>query len=195
MGLIYNKKATLVTEDYVDSVTVVGMTIVSAGNTADGFKFEGYHNNGGCGSPDSGVLILLKDDIPWNRISFEFQGTGSASCWSFSRPGGGYGQTTGTGDGNLLDFSRASGDRTYDGYLTYIADENVGGISVEKLNACDNNADNFMRLNTGTFRRFRMNRRRNADAALAGVHHGRSCNSTGTGATSIIQRIYIWQED
>ena len=61
-----------------------------------------------------------------------------------------------------------------------------------KVFACDNEADNFFRFNTGVYRGFSMVRRRNVSASLAGIHTGRSCNSTGSGSVTMIDQLRIW---
>jgi hypothetical protein len=193
MSVNYNPRARLVTSADISSLTLLNMTTVFNGDSDNGYVYEGYHNTGGCGTaPESGVLILLKDTIPWTRISFQWEGTGQAACWSFVNPSTAYGAATGTPSGNLLGYDAAQGDKLYDGYLTFTGPGMVGGFSALKFNACDNATDNFMRFNTETFRRFRMSRRRNVGTGLAGIHHGRSCSSIGTGSVTRISNIFIW---
>jgi hypothetical protein len=193
MSVNYNPRARLVTADEVQSVTILNMTTTFNSDRNGSYTYEGYHNVTGCGGPESGVLILLKDNIPWTRMSFLFEASGNAACWSFMSSEGQRAIGTGTPTGNMLEFSEAAGDRIYDGYLSYTGNGNVGGIDSPKTSRCDTDAANWMNFNTGgVFRRFRMTRRRNVGAGLAGIHHGRSCNGTGTGNVTRISNIFIW---
>jgi hypothetical protein len=192
MSVNYNPRARLVTADEVQTLTILNMTTTFNGDRNGSYVYEGYHNVAGCGGPESGVQIILKDNIPWTRISFLFEGTGGSACWSFMSSSGQRAVDTGIPTGNLLDFSEAAGDRIYDGWLSYTGNGNVGGIDSPRTSRCDNDPGNWMNFNTSLFRRFRMNRRRNVGVGLAGIHHGRSCNGTGTGNVTRISNIFIW---
>jgi hypothetical protein len=188
MAFHYNRLAHRVTYSDILSVTLLNTVITKNVDENGGYVFEGYHTTGGCGTAqDSGFLILLRDDIAWTKMCFKWEGTGTASCWSFCTTYAA--QTTGTPNGNMLTYSEASGDRLHDNYLTW---ENVTYQTHNRGYACDNNADNFFRFNPTLYRRFRMTMRRNVGAGPAGVHHGRSCNSTGVSAVSRISDIFIW---
>jgi hypothetical protein len=194
MSVFYGRNAAQVNLYGVNSVSTTGGTILSQGNDADGGYFIQFqHDLAGCGGPDSGIYIELKDTTSnWTWISCRFQLSGSASCWSFSNNVGlgNYGAAVGvSGTANLLAYDPASGDKLSNGYLSY---EDAQFASHNPTYACDNDANNFMRYNTGIFRRFTMTRRRNVGAGLAGIHHGRSCNSTGGGSVTIIDQIRIW---
>lgn len=190
MGMFVSPKATKVNATFISSVTTYGGVITSQGNTEpDGsYAITFRHDNGGCGNPDSGILILINDNISWTKIAFDWEGNGTASCWSFMNTGGSnYGATTGTSDGNMLQWSATNGDAIINPYLTWEVPEYQ---SHDRFYACDNNANNFFRFNSGSYKKFRMVRTRNSSGNLAGIHHGRSCNSTS--AYTIIKNIYIW---
>jgi hypothetical protein len=192
MATFYGRKSTQVTLSEVNSVAITGGTILSQGNDSDGGYFIQFrHDLGGCGGPESGIYIELNDTTNWTWISCRYRLSGSASCWSFSNTGGSnYGTAVGiNGTANLLAYNTTSGDRLSKGYLSY---EDAQFSSHYPLFACDNDANNFMIYNTGIFRGFTMTRRRNVGAGLAGIHHGRSCNSTGAGSVTIIDQIRIW---
>ena len=188
MSVHFNARATRVTSADIYSITLLNTTVNTATDVNGGFVFEGYHTATGCGGVETGILITLKDNIAWTRISFKWEGSGSASCWGFNANNG-YGAATGNPSGNLITYSEAAGDRVYDSYLTW---EQSAFQTHDKIYACDNNADNFFRYNTGDLRRFRMSRRRNVNGSLAAIHHGRSCNSSGAGAITRISDIFIW---
>lgn len=191
MGINYGPKSLLVTSANIDSVNITGGTILSAGDTAFGYEVQFRHDLFGCGGPDSGVFVKLNDSIVWNNISWTWLGIGSASCWSFNVAGyGAAADPAGGGTGNLQGYDTSLGDAIVDPYLCW---ENPQFQSHNRVNACDNNSDNFMIYNTGSYRSFTMKRRRNSMASLAGIHHGRSCNSTGGGSITIIRGIRIWK--
>jgi len=195
MSVVGGIRSTLVTSTIVYSVTTHGGTILSQGDTDSGYEVQFRHDNGGCGNPDSGILVLLGNSVKWNRIAFEWTGTGTASCWSFMRTGASnFGSSTGLGDGNLLAYSEAAGDVISRPYLTW---EVPAYQSHDRIYACDNNANNFFRFNSGEAKSFFMKRRRATafNGNFAGIHHGRSCNSTGAGAVTTIKNIRIWYED
>ncbi len=189
MSVYYNQKALRITAADVYSVTTLNMTITVNEDIDGGFQFQGYHNVGGCGGAESSVLILLRDTIAWTKMCFKFEGTGTASCWSFmNTSNGNYGTGTGTPNGNMYDYD-TSFDRVYDNYLTW---EVTAYQTHNRTYACDNNSDNFFIYNSGEYKRFRMTRRRNVGAGNAGIHHGRSCNSTGSGSITRISDIFVW---
>ena len=189
MGFFRGPNSTLVTSDLVNSVTTTGGTIMSQGNTGPkgGYTITFRHDLGGCGSADSGILILLKDNFSWNRMSFDWEGNGTAACWSFMHTSG-FGSATGTVNGNMSPLDSICVDAILNPVLTW---EVPAYQSHNRVYACDNNADNFFRFNSSDYKKFRMLRTRIADtSSLAGIHHGRSCNSTG--AFTIIKNIHIW---
>tara|TARA_R110000737_G_C14332123_1_gene441706 strand:+ start:31 stop:600 length:570 start_codon:yes stop_codon:yes gene_type:complete len=189
MGIFRGPKATLVTSDLVNSVATTGGTIMSQGNTGPngGYTITFKHDLGGCGSADSGILILLKDDFSWNRMAFDWEGNGTAACWSFMHTSG-FGASTGTVNGNMSPLDSINVDAIINPELTW---EVSAYQSHNRVYACDNNANNFFRFNSSSYKKFRMLRTRIADTTnLAGIHHGRSCNSTG--AFTVIKNIRIW---
>jgi hypothetical protein len=193
MAAFYGRNTSQVNLYGVNSISTTGGTILSQGNDANGGYFIAFqHDLGGCGGADSGVYIELKDTTHnWTWISCRFQLSGAAACWSFSDTGGSnFGTAVGiNGTANLLAYSTANGDKLSNGYLSY----NYPDFATHyPLSACDNDANNFFRYNTGVYRGFTMTRRRNVGAGLAGIHHGRSCNTTGGGSVTIIDQIRVW---
>jgi hypothetical protein len=191
MSTNYGPKMHKVTSTQIHSVTVTGGTILSSGDTGPDGEYEilFQHDLGGCGGPDSGVYIQLNDTVPWSNIVYRWTGNGAASCWSFNT-GNSFGAAadpTYGGTGNLAAYNESLGDGVFNSYLTW---EVPAYQTHGKASACDNNPNNFFIFNSGEFRAFSMKRRRNNLNTLAGVHHGRSCNSTGT--TTRINNIRIY---
>lgn len=188
MGMFYGQTGTIIQPGHVNGVYTTGGTILSQGYDTRGFSVTFRHDLSGCGSPDSGIFVELKDFIPWTMMSVEFLVLGQAACWSFNTSG--YGNAVGnSGTGNIDTYNEALGDRCV---KTYLAQDEPAYLTHNKVYACDNNADNFMRFNTGVYRKCTFVRRRNINGSLAGPHHGRSCNSTGAGSLTIIQNIVVW---
>ena len=186
MSTFYGRKAERVTYAHVNSVVLVGASIQSQSDDDGGYQLRVQHNTGNaCDS--SGVFIQLKDFIPWTGISVEFQTTGAAACWAFMQPGG-YGSSG--GDGFIASYDEALGDRCV---KTYLAQDDAQFISHAKASACDNDANNFMRYNTTTFRNCTFVRRRIVNGSLGGIHHGRACSEIGANAITIIKNIYVWR--
>jgi hypothetical protein len=188
MSTVYGINSLKVSASMIDSVTTTGGTIIEqTDNPNTGYQITFRHDLAGCGNPNSGILILLKDIIPWTRISFEWLGNGTASCWSFMDSSSNHGTSTGTATGNLLGYSESLGDVITKPNLTW---EVPAYQSHPRTTACNNDNNNFFRFNESLYKSFRMTRRRNINGSLAGIHHGRSCNSTG--AFTIIRNIRIW---
>lgn len=187
MATFYGMNSYTVNNNMVQSVTTTGGTILSQGDVNGSYEVTFRHDLSGCGGPQSGILILLKDIIPWTNISFEWLGNGIAACWSFMGTGDNYGTETGTFTGNLLAYNEALGDLVTRTYLTWEVPQYQ---RVNKTVACDNEADNFFRFNSGEYKSFRMKRRRDVNGSLAGIHHGRSCNTTSS--NTIIRNIRVW---
>lgn len=187
MATVYGINSLKVTTDMIDSVTTTGGTIISQSDISTGYEIVFRHDLSGCGSADSGILILLKDTIPWTNLSFQWLGNGTAACWSFMDASSNFGSATGTGTGNMLAYSEAAGDVLIKNYLAW---EVSAYQSHGRTYACDNDANNFFRFNSGEYKTFQMTRRRNVNGSLAGIHHGRSCNTTAS--NTIIRNIRIW---
>lgn len=187
----------------VNAVYTNNMTITTNGNGSDGnYVFQGTHDTGGCGGPDSGVFIQLKDNISWSYITVKFSLTGTASCWTFMGGGnsndgsaGGYYGIAGTPPatmssypgGNIEFYNESLGDRTF---WDVNAFTNPASTMAKKMNACDNAADNFFRYGTSEKQFWITCRRKSSSLGLAGVWAGRSCNTTGV--YTKIENIIIW---
>lgn len=188
MSVFYGRTAYRVTSPEVSSVDTTGGTIITQGDVDGGFQVTFQHDLSGCGGPDSGVFIAIRDFVAWTYMSAEFWMLGTASCWSFNEAG--YGAAVGNGGtGNMLTYSEAAGDKCI---RTYLAQDDPQFVTHNKVTGCDNDSNNFMRYNGSTYRRCTFVRRRNVNGQLAGPQHGRSCNATGSGALTIIKNIYVW---
>jgi hypothetical protein len=179
-GVILPKSFKRVTNDMVDSVVNTNCTLLSQGNdNTGGYAISYQFNLGGCGGTESGLYIKIKNTIPWSRIFCKFTNEGTAACWTFNQNG--YGglapnlASYNTGLGDVIFKFNASNSFENPAYNTQVG-------------ACDNEATNFMRF--GGVKSFYMFMRRN-DSNIAGVGHGRSCNSTGAGSYCTISEIYI----
>lgn len=190
MSVFFGEQTFKINSAFINSVTTTGGTILFQGDINNSYELHFRHDLSGCGGPDSGLLILIRDTIPWTKISFEWLGSGTASCWSFMDANSNYGAATGTPTGNLLPYNETLSDTVVRSFLTWEVPQYQ---RTNKTTACDNNSDNFFRFNSSSFKSFHMNRRRNNSIqSLAGIHHGRSCNSTGEGSVTIIRNIRIW---
>ena len=192
MSIDYGPKMYKVTSAQIHSVSVTGGTVLSSGDIGANGEYEitFQHDLSGCGGPDSGIYIQLNDSVKWSNIVYRWSGTGTAACWSFNISGfGAAADATNGGTGNLLAYNESLGDRVSDSYLTW---EVPAYQTHNKTYACDNDADNFFRFNSGEPKAFSMKRTRNSLASFAGIHHGRSCSSTGAGSVTTIKNIRIY---
>jgi hypothetical protein len=189
MASTSGQSATKVTSADISSIGLLGAAITSQGDVDGTYQITVQHNAGNlCDS--SGITLFLKDNFAWTHISAEFWTTGAAACWSYmNSPGYGQGYAYLAGDGNMLMFNASLGDTVVHSYLAQLESQ---FISHDWTSACDNDANNFMRYNTTTFRKFTMVRRRNVNGSLAGIMHGRACNEIGANAVTIIKNIRIW---
>jgi len=182
-GIILPKNFKRVTSDMIDTVYNQSCTILSQGNDSTGGYVISYQFNlGGCGRPESGLYFTIKNTIPWSRVLCKFTNNGFASCWGFNQNG--YGGVS----PNLAGYNTSLGD------IIFTADAinsfQSPSITVQ-TGACDNEVTNFLGAGgQGNPKTFYMFMRRNS-SAIAGVGHGRSCNSTGPGSDCTISEIYI----
>ena len=179
-GAILPKNFKRVTSDMVDTVYNQNCTITSQGNdSTGGYSISYYFNLGGCGGTESGLYFTIKNTIPWSRILCKFTNEGSAACWTFNQNG--YGGLS----PNLASYNTSLGDVIFRLDATNSFENPAYNV---QTGACDNEATNFMRFSG--VKSFYMFMRRN-DSNIAGVGHGRSCNSTGVGSYCTISEIYI----
>ena len=69
MATVYGRPSINVSSGYVNSVQIVGGTVLSQGNDSNGgFAVAFQHNNGGCGGAESGIFVELKDTFAWTCI-------------------------------------------------------------------------------------------------------------------------------
>lgn len=179
---------TAVTSAMIQSVSTTGGYIISQGDDGPGgnYKVSFQHTSFGCGGPDNGVRILIKNTISWSKIIFDWSGTGWASCWSFMPPEGGYGAGLGSPHANIADLNTSNG---HDKITNNVSMWEVSTYqSHDRLIGCNNAGNNPFRFNSG-YKAFTMYRTRNTSAGgYAGIHHGRSCSASGN---STITNIYI----
>lgn len=181
MGIAYGTNSLRIKSAHINQVVNTNGTIVSQGDN-QGFEFQWYPNNAGCGAtPNSTFYIELLDPIPWTNITYELYTTGIASCWNFNSGGS-------LGNGNLVAFN-SSVDRVTRSVNSF----NLPQYTIQ-MNACDNASTNFMHSSykTGTYRSFFVSRRRSSLSSLAQINLSLSCNSTGSGSIYIIRNIFVW---
>jgi hypothetical protein len=170
-GVMLPKNFKRVTNDMIDSVVNTNCTILSQGNDSTvGYAISYQFNLGGCGGTESGLYVKIKNTIPWSRILCKFTNEGSAACWTFNQNG--YGGLS----PNLASYNTSLGDVIF--RLDALNSFENTQFNVQ-TGACDNEVTNFMRYSG--VKSFYMFMRRN-DSNIAGVGHGRSCNSTGAGS-------------
>jgi len=177
MATLYGRNGYRITQALVNSITLVGSAILLQSDVDNGLEIKFQHNTGNACDTNS-FFIQLKDFMPWTGISAEFWTTGSAACWSYMQ------------EGNIYAYDESQGDKCV---KTYLAQEDSAYASHAKANGCDNDANNFMRYNTTTFRKCTFVRRRNVNGSLAGVHHYRACSEIGANAITIVKNIYVWK--
>jgi hypothetical protein len=183
-GVILPKNFRRVTSDMIDSVINTNCTILSQGNdSSGGYAISYQFNTAGCGGPDAGLYVRIKNNIPWSRIFCKFTNNGVASCWTFNQNG------TGNIAPNLASYNTSLGDIIFRWDATNSFQNTQYNV---QTGACDNDSTNFMHgsFQSGNPKTFYMFMRRN-DGNIAGVGHGRSCNGTGSGSDCTISEIYI----
>jgi len=216
MSIKYGKGSTRIKQSDVLATYTNNMTNITQGDVAGGYEFYGTNTQGGCGNPngDAGILIVLKNDIAWNRISCQFEFNGNASCWTFLGGGNGtnspqdqnsgYGRSgpnvpsqmsgshpyNSSSPGNIWPYNESLGDRYFFEDNTFSSNSNY----IRKAHACDNEPTNMLhgRYNDSGYKTFWTTRRRNENGNNAGIFFGRSCSSTGS--YYIVKNIYVWYE-
>lgn len=184
-GLMLSKNFRKITPDLIDSVYTYGGQIITQGADSNGlYTITFQYDNAGCGTPDSGFGVFIKDVIPWTRVVCRFSVTGTASCWSINQSGFG-----GTAP-NLESYNASLGDIIYT--VDALNSFNVGSFQV-KTYACDNDSTNFMHggYQTGDPKTFYIFSRRSNTTSLSGPAFGRSCTSTGAGSRCTLSEIYV----
>lgn len=182
MGISYGTNSLRIKSAHINQIVNTNGTIVSQGDSGQGFEFRWYPNNAGCGgSPNSKFYIELLDPIPWTNITYEVYTTGTASCWNFNSGGS-------LGTGNLVAFN-SSIDR-----VTRCQNSFELPQYTLQMSACDNATTNFMHVSfkTGTFRSFFATRRRDSPSSLANINLELSCNGAGVDNIFIIRNIFVW---
>ena len=187
-GSVMKRTLRKVTAAMIDSYEANNFTITSSGNDANGFySISGYNTTGGCGGAEGGIWVKILNSIPWTYVFCTFTMGGTAACWGFMGNNG-YGGLS-NASGNLQAYSSTSD------FIFSLDSTNAFEKSqfTTKLSACDNNSDNFFHpsFQTGDPKIITVSARRNSNGTIAGPVHGRSCNSTGTGAYTTISNIYI----
>ena len=189
MSTSYNRQIHKVTASDIDAVTHQNCTIITNGDYGRNgtYLFKLQYNLSGCGGSESGGSIDIAnkpDGWRWEYITWKNTIYGAASCWSFNVFGG-YG---GIGLNGLLAWNS-----TYDSVHWCSNSFETEGVTL-KMHACDNNVTNFHRSQVNPDPKvFWTTRRRDSSTTPAGPSHGRSCNSTGTGATWTVSDIIVFR--
>jgi hypothetical protein len=216
VAIKYGKGSTRITQSDVLASYTNNMTNLVEGDVAGGYQISCTNTQGGCGNPngDAGLLIVLKDDISWNRISCQFEFNKTASCWTFLGGGNatnsaqdqnsGYGRSgpnvpgamsgshpyNSSSPGNIWPYNESLGDKYFFEENTFSSNSNY----IIKAHACDNEPTNMLHgaYNDAGYKTFWTTRRRNENGNNAGIFFGRSCSSTG--ALFLVKNIYVWYE-
>lgn len=137
-----SKHSIIVTPDMIDSVIVdvTGQSTYLITTDYDGSAIVTVTMiSNGCITA-TGVNVLLKDTILWDRLHCTFTLTGYGSCWGFNGNNGyGSGLTATQLTGNLLAYNAALGDSTRE-------ESNVWDRPqfTKRFSACDNASNNYM---------------------------------------------------
>lgn len=187
MSLGYGQRGYRISDVHVSSVNLVGSSLTSYVTKSDNFgEWTFSMNNVGCGS--TGANILIDDSkIPfvWTHIAWRTRPEFRSSCFNFANGSSNYG----VGTPNIEAWNPSLGD-------AIARPKNCFELSQYAVNmyACNNNADNFMHQSyaTGSFREWRMKRRRVSSSNPAGAAAGFACTN---GGTCIISDIVVWREE
>lgn len=184
MSIKYGTNSRKITLSDINQVVQANCTQLDSGVDSDGgYYIKMQINNFGCGgSPNSKFYVELKDNKAWTKISYEVYIEGVASCWNFNNYGS-------YGFGNLLEFD-VNQDKIFYSKNSFELPQ-----FAKKMNACDNNSDNFYHTSfkVGTFRSFFVTRRRNtSNSNLANLNFELSCNSTGSSSFILLRNIFVW---
>lgn len=182
MSLSYGQTGLLIQDSHISSITNTNITTVNTnGNVGSGFVYSITTPGDGC-TDNNGFVILLRDIIPWTKISYRVRFSGSgASCWAFNQ-----GSSYGTSGHNILSWN-SSIDK-----VTKCTNSFELSQFALKMNACDNNSNNFLHgsYRVGSYQEFTAIRRRDSMASLAGPAIGLQCN----GAVTVkISEIIVWE--
>lgn len=178
MSTYYGRNYKNITLFDISSVSLLNCTNTNLSDIETGAVLTFSHPAIGCSS--SGFTILLKDIIPWTRITYKIYLTGTTSCWAFSE-----GTSYVPVNANIVSWN-SSQDRVFFPINCWELPQYT-----LKMSACDNNSDNFFHgsFATGSFREFYTTRRRDSMSSLAGLSCGRACLVAGT---TIISDIRVW---
>ena len=158
MSLISNVDAKLVTVDDVETVVYNNMQNITEGEyfRDGGYYWEGYNIYGGCGNAngDAGVIVVLKDNMLYNRVMVFFEMTGTASCWSFLGNSGGAGFGNGGPNvppeyagiykgGNMKPYAGSVNNDPQGNFYWQTNAFDSNSNFTYKWSACDNNNQNF----------------------------------------------------
>lgn len=185
MALSYGQTSYLIRSEDIYQIDLVQCTIQDQITDNRGAVITFLHQAVGCGS--SGFTILLKDVIPWTKISYTLRHeNGGSSCWNINHGGS---TSYLPSAHNIVSYDPNQGDRFYKAKNSFeLAQYTV------KTFACDNNSDNFLHsgYHTGTFKEFVTVRRRDTSTSnLAGPAFGKAC-IFGPGTTTI-SNIRVWK--
>ena len=189
MGTSYGREIHKVVAADIDTVTYQHCTLLTNDNSGNHntYVLKLQFNTGGCGGNEPGGNITINNLVEgwrWEYITWKNELYGYGSCYNFNETG--YG---GQGLNGLVSYSTSAS--VIDSVQWCYQSFEVAGIS-ESMYRCDNAASNFFRLGPDP-KVFWTTRRRDSSTSPAGPAHGRSCNSTGDGATWRVSDIIVWR--
>ena len=163
------------------NITQIDLTSCTFDSAVQGEKFSEWSftaANVSCGS--TGATMIINDaTIPfqWTKIAWKTRINFTSACWNFAHSNNNYG----IGAHNILSWDPTLGDAVSKPVNCFELPQYA-----LKMQACDNNADNFVHPTyaTGSFREWNMYRRRNG-TNTAGPAAGFAC--TGGGVFKISQ--------
>tara|TARA_Y100000034_G_C6798323_1_gene357981 strand:- start:129 stop:698 length:570 start_codon:yes stop_codon:yes gene_type:complete len=189
MGTSYGRQIHKVVSGDIDTVTQQNCTILTNDNSGNHntYVLKLQFNASGCGGSEAGGNITINNLVEgwrWEYITWKNELYGYGSCYNFNENG--YG---GQGVNGLVSYSTSTS--VIDSVQWCYQSFEVAGIS-EVMKRCDNAASNMFRMAPDP-KVFWTTRRRDSSTSPAGPSHGRSCNSTGAGATWRVSDIVVFR--
>jgi len=182
MGINYGQSGYIIGPSNISTINLTNSTLTSSGFEGSYGTWTFSMQNVGCGS--TGLNLIISDGtIPfeWTKISWKTWINFGSSCWDFANNNFVYGN----GAHNILSWNSSLDSISKPKNSWELPQYTL------KMNACDNNPDNFTHGSflTGSFRHWNMTRRRNGTLS-AGPAAGFAC--TG-GGTCIISQIMVFR--
>ena len=194
MTVLYGTKSKLLTAQDITVYKSSGLVTTYDSDNNGSYKYSGYFTRWGCGTPQDGIYLKFNNTTigtDWTKVTYKMYLTGSASCWNFNM-GTSYALSYESiysmpNNGGMLDFNSSIDKITYSKNCFELPQYGV------KMNACDNDSTNMFHgaYITGSYREFIVTRRKGSGSDF-GIHHERSCNSTGTDSVVTITDIMVF---